>query len=88
MRIVGIHYGKFRRILPGISPEYDDDIEPLASPEEIAQYEQIVAEEEHNDEHIWQQCFNSEVTVASCKWFNIYLLKYRNKKSPYNTILY
>ena len=42
----------------------DDNIEPLASPEEIAQYEQIVAEEEHNDS-IWQQRFNAEIEVAS-----------------------
>ncbi len=28
---------------------YDDNIEPLASPEEIAQYEQVVAEEQHNE---------------------------------------
>ena len=43
---------------------HDDNIEPLASPEEIAQYEQIVAEEEHN-ENIWQQRFNAEIEVAS-----------------------
>ena len=43
---------------------YDDNIEPLASPEEIAQYEQIVAEEEQNAS-IWQQRFNAEIEVAS-----------------------
>ena len=43
---------------------YDDDIEPLASPEEIAQYEQNVAEEERNA-NLWQQRFNAEVEVTS-----------------------
>ena len=43
---------------------YDDNIEPLASLDEIAQYEQIVAEEEHN-ENVWQQRFNAEIAVSS-----------------------
>ena len=43
---------------------YDDNIEPLASPEEIAQYEQAVAEEQHN-ENILQRRFNAEIEVAS-----------------------
>ena len=43
---------------------YDDNIEPLASPEEIAQYEQVVAEEQHN-ENVLQQRFNAEIEVAS-----------------------
>ena len=43
---------------------HDDNIEPLALPGEIAQYEQIVPEEEHTD-NIWQQRFNAEIEVAS-----------------------
>ena len=43
---------------------YDDNIEPLACPEEIAQYEQRVAKEDHN-EHVLQQRFNAEIEVAS-----------------------
>ena len=41
---------------------YDENFEPLASPEEIAQYEQVVAEEEHNT-NIWKQRFNAEIEI-------------------------
>ncbi len=43
---------------------YDDNIESLASPEEIAQYEQVVAEEQHN-ENVLKKRFNVEIEVAS-----------------------
>ena len=54
---------------------YDDNIEPLASPEEIGQYEQSEAEEDHN-EHVIQQRFNADIEIASwLVYFNIYLFK-------------
>ena len=43
---------------------YDDNIEPLASSEEIVQYEQAVADEQRN-ESILQWRFNAEIEVAS-----------------------
>ena len=43
---------------------YDDNVEPLASPDEIARYEQSVAEKDHN-ENVLQQRFIAEIEVAS-----------------------
>ena len=62
------HHAIRRSTLPQIQANlnlpYDDNIEPLASPKEIAQYEQAVAEEQHN-ENILQWRFNAEIEVAS-----------------------
>ena len=43
---------------------FDDNVEPLASPEEIAEYEEVVAEEQQLEDML-EDRFNGLVDIAS-----------------------
>jgi hypothetical protein len=43
---------------------FDDNVEPLASPEEIAQYEEAIAEEQQLEDML-ETCFDGCVDIAS-----------------------